>query len=375
MILRHVVCFAALLSVCVGYIHAAPLESGFKNAPSASAYPAEKAAAYRDARLRVIAAAETYERTPYRYGGLDRRGLDCSGLVYLSFQDALGVAVPRNTWGLYSWVDKISLEEAVPGDLVFFNTTGNGPVSHVGIFLGDRRFIHAASDGPSTGVIYSTLDERYWSRTYVGMGRVFPETDTKGFTGKPNAKTEPKPAPPQKPAAEKRPAKSRSSFMMGISAAPTWNLIYGDDEIFRGIAGQIQLSAAVKPFGLSMLFGLELRPEWDRALGVFRLPLTLSWGVNDKVRIFAGPVLSVGDAALSVAGEERHYEGGTAWLGTAGITVAPFSFKIAKVQCAPYGELAWQSYQRRDTNAGFNFNTDVGAALRFSTGLRFTWQI
>jgi len=48
----------------------------------------------------------------------------------------------------------------------------------VGIYVGDRRFIHSASEGPETGVIYSSLDERYWSLAYAGAGRVFPADDT-----------------------------------------------------------------------------------------------------------------------------------------------------------------------------------------------------
>lgn len=356
--------------VC-GSLYAAPLDHDFALVPAASASPVEKAAGIREARARVIAAAEKYEHTPYRYGGLDKRGLDCSGLVYVSFRDALGTEVPRNTWGLYSWVEQIPIEEAVPGDLVFFNTTGSGSVSHVGIYVGDRSFIHAASDGPKTGVIYSSLDEQYWSRTYAGAGRVLPAGDEQD--GEANYKTVPLKSvkPTESPAPTKK--QRNHFFVLGFAAAPTWNLIYGDGEVFRGIAGQIRAGAAVKPLGQPMLFGLELRPEWDKALGVFRLPFTLSWGVSDKFRVFAGPVLSFGDASLTIDGTTRRYAGGTSWLGTAGITVAPVALTIAGIDFAPYAELAWQSYLSDNNKA--NFNADFGAGFRFSTGLRFTWKI
>jgi len=351
---RILLSFLAILAFCAGSLHAAPLENGFE--PSTGASPGE-------ARLRVLAAAQKYEHTPYRYGGLDRRGLDCSGLVYLSFYDALGVTVPRNTQGLYSWVEKITMDNANPGDLVFFKTTGNGNISHVGIFVGNGRFIHAASEGPVTGVIYSSLDERYWSRTYAGTGRVLPEADAGGYTGDKNGAK-------GKTSAKKQ--QEAGKILIGFAAAPTWNTYFADGNVLRGAAGQIRLGVVVRPFGQQMILGVEARPEWDMALGVFRLPFTLSWGISDKFRIFAGPALSFGDAALNVSGESRRYRGGTNWIGAAGITVAPFSFKVAGNDLSPYGELAWQSYYSSSSER--NLSADIAAGIRFSTGLRYTWR-
>ena len=126
-----------------------------------------------NARLMLILAAEKYLGTPYVYGGIDSRGLDCSGLIYASFKDSLNITVPRTADGLYSWTIRIPNEEMKPGDLVFFITSGPG-ISHVGIFAGDGYFIHAPSDGPNTGVIYSRLTESYWNRTFAGAGRAIP---------------------------------------------------------------------------------------------------------------------------------------------------------------------------------------------------------
>jgi probable lipoprotein NlpC len=132
-----------------------------------------------DARLKLIATAQSFLGTPYRYAGIDRDGLDCSGLVYLSFKEALDQTVPRTAESIYAWTEKIDTQELAPGDLVFFVTAGQR-ISHVGIYTGEGSFIHSASDGPSTGVMYSRLDESYWQRTYRGAGRALPwneETD------------------------------------------------------------------------------------------------------------------------------------------------------------------------------------------------------
>ena len=126
----------------------------------------------KDARALLIKAAQQYRGLPYRYGGLDRRGLDCSGLVFLSFRDSLQVEVPRRAEDLYHWTERLEREQIQPGDLVFFEQGGR--IFHVGIYIGEGWFFHSASSGPKTGVLYSRLDEDFWSRNYAGAGRALP---------------------------------------------------------------------------------------------------------------------------------------------------------------------------------------------------------
>ena len=122
------------------------------------------------ARFDLLSAAESYLGAPYRFGGLDSRGFDCSGFVYRSFRDALDVLVPRTSERLYNWVKKIPYSEIQPGDLVFFITAGSR-ISHVGIYTGGGRFIHSQSLGNLTGVMYSYLNEGNWRRNFAGAGR------------------------------------------------------------------------------------------------------------------------------------------------------------------------------------------------------------
>jgi len=359
---------AIILCVC-GRVFAAPLERGFDQAPAAAASSEAKDAAYWEARYKVLAAAGKYEKTPYRYGGMDRGGMDCSGLIYTSFKEALSVTVPRSASGLYDWSEKINADKLQPGDLVFFKTDKSGNVTHVGIYAGGNRFIHSASEGPKTGVIYSDLDERYWAQAFYGAGRALPgsgsdtpQTPAKQHIADADGKT-------GKPAAAANSA-TKSHFMLGLAAAPTWNAFHSDGKIIRGFAGQVRLG--VETFAIPMIFGLEMRPEWDGALGVFRMPFTLSWGINDKFRIFAGPVFSVGDPVLKTANGDRHYSNGTMWFGAAGVTAAPFIIKSSIGEFAPYGELAWQAYF--PDSKGKNPGADFIAGIRFSTGLRYTWR-
>ncbi|MDR0302680.1 MAG: C40 family peptidase, partial [Treponema sp.] len=341
--------FAAFFLIAAG-LFAAPLEGGFVRAPIASASPAEKEQAYTDARNKVIDAAAKYENVPYRYAGTTRSGLDCSGFIYVSFKDALGVSTPRSSTGLYTWAEIIPLDKAQPGDLLFFKTGSGGTITHVAIYLGSRRFIHSASSGPNTGVIYSTLDEQYWSRAYVAAGRAFPETS--GY--QPVLASAPSSEKPASSAGDGwgrqtiPPAKTSSAsginrFLFGFALAPTWGFI-NDSNLMRGVSSQFRFAVDTTLSGVPMIFGFELRTEYDRALGVFRIPFTLSWGYTDKLRIFAGPVLSFGDPSISTAGGERNYSGGSSWLGAIGICAAPFILKSSAGEIAPYFETAWQYY-------------------------------
>jgi len=97
---------------------------------------------------------------PYRWGGLSKRGVDCSGFVYLTFRDRLGITLPRSTHLQSSegrFVPRASLE---PGDLVFFHT---GHYRHVGIYLEQGKFLHVST---KAGVKISRMSDPYWKRNY-----------------------------------------------------------------------------------------------------------------------------------------------------------------------------------------------------------------
>jgi len=109
--------------------------------------------------------------TPYRLGGSDpQQGLDCSGFVNHVFRQTAGLQLPRESQAISQVGLELDPAELQPGDLVFFNTLDR-PFSHVGIYLGDNRFVHAASSR-SGGVMLSSLSDRYWSLRFEGARRV-----------------------------------------------------------------------------------------------------------------------------------------------------------------------------------------------------------
>ncbi|MCU1384229.1 MAG: hypothetical protein JWL71_2926 [Acidobacteria bacterium] len=116
----------------------------------------------------LVGTALALRGTPYRNGGSDPQGFDCSGFTQYVFSQ-YGVPLPRAVREQYLVGKAIAAEELAPGDILFFSTTAPGP-SHVGIAIGGDQFVHAPS---STGVVrVEHLGSSYWSPRYLGARRV-----------------------------------------------------------------------------------------------------------------------------------------------------------------------------------------------------------
>lgn len=124
---------------------------------------------------------------PYRYGGDEpRRGFDCSGLVaYVHAQE--GIAVPRTAAAQFAAVRKVDRDSLRPGDLVFFRLVpGNREVTHVGVYTGQGRFVHAPQSGRTVGE--ASLDDPFFRERFAGSGRFYEDGPGAG----PRLKSSPK---------------------------------------------------------------------------------------------------------------------------------------------------------------------------------------
>lgn len=120
----------------------------------------------------VAARALQYIGVPYRFGGSNPKvGFDCSGLVNHVYRETLGIILPRTSRQLATIGVPVATEALRPGDLVFFNTRG-APNSHVGIYLGDSRFIHAPR--ARTLVRIDRLDDPGYRERFEGARRLDP---------------------------------------------------------------------------------------------------------------------------------------------------------------------------------------------------------
>ncbi|WP_236548057.1 C40 family peptidase [Polaribacter septentrionalilitoris] len=117
---------------------------------------------------RIVANAMQYKGVRYRFGGTTKRGMDCSGVVYVAY-GSQNVLLPRVSRDMAKRGRKISLRKVKKGDLVFFRTSkSRRGINHVGLVVSHKkgviRFIHSTS---SRGVIVSSLSEKYWKKAFV----------------------------------------------------------------------------------------------------------------------------------------------------------------------------------------------------------------
>lgn len=114
--------------------------------------------------------AMSLAETPYQYGGNSpETGFDCSGFVHHVFKKSLGLNLPRTSLEISRVGEPLKEDQLHPGDLVFFNTQKQ-PFSHVGIYLGENRFVHAPKSGKAIAI--ASMRESYWRSHYDGARRI-----------------------------------------------------------------------------------------------------------------------------------------------------------------------------------------------------------
>jgi len=124
-----------------------------------------------DKGRQIASQALTYEGTRYKYGGTSKKGMDCSGLVSRIYEDLKMHRVPRVSSALYKSGRHVDAAELRPGDLVFFKNTYKRGISHVGVYAGNNKFVHAANK--KHGVIVTSLADPYYQIHFAGARRLY----------------------------------------------------------------------------------------------------------------------------------------------------------------------------------------------------------
>ncbi len=118
----------------------------------------------------LILKAMSYIGTPYKWGGKNYlTGLDCSGLVKAAYENSVGLILPNTAKEMSFIGKKISISDLKPGDLVFFNTMRRA-FSHVGIYVGDNKFLHSPRKGQEVRI--EDMDSSYWVKRFNGGRRI-----------------------------------------------------------------------------------------------------------------------------------------------------------------------------------------------------------
>ncbi|MBM3392359.1 MAG: NlpC/P60 family protein [Betaproteobacteria bacterium] len=158
---RHIVFSIGLAIVSTG---------SFASETAPSGEDASFFSRYANNAQELVMHALSFVGIHYRRGGESpETGFDCSGLVRHVFRESLGLALPRTSRDISRVGETVQRNDLQPGDLVFFNTLRRG-FSHVGIYLGEHRFVHAPATGGEVRV--EDMRQRYWTKRFNGARRI-----------------------------------------------------------------------------------------------------------------------------------------------------------------------------------------------------------
>ncbi|MEQ1594854.1 MAG: C40 family peptidase [Casimicrobium sp.] len=218
--IRYPILVVAALSAALSCTHATAAPSDDTNtATSTPLVRAEKSlrdlgVKAKDTASEITSYALSLIGVDYKFGGNSpEQGLDCSGLIRYVFQQATGISLPRTAREQARVGESVSVDKLQPGDLVFFNTR-RFQFSHVGLYIGDNRFIHAPSTGGSVEVV--SLDKQYWQKAFNGARRVIKSIPEFGLVMSPAEAA----APPMLPQAGAVPATTSENALSKGAAKP-----------------------------------------------------------------------------------------------------------------------------------------------------------
>jgi len=164
----RILAVAGALAVALPLVASCPVWAD-EVAPAPEPLPAH---GYLDRARELVVQALSLIGVRYKFGGnTPDSGLDCSGFVNYVFRQAQGKQLPRDSVSMSKVGDKVDSTDLQPGDLVFFNTRRRA-YSHVGIYVGEQRFIHSPSRGREVEIV--DMSHRYWRTRYNGARRVSP---------------------------------------------------------------------------------------------------------------------------------------------------------------------------------------------------------
>ena len=336
------------------------------------------------ARQKLVDYSKQFIGKPYVAGGIGPNSFDCSGLVFTVSRESIGVQLPRTTTAIFNFCKEIDDDTREAGDLVFFKTTSSGQVSHVGIYIGGNQFIHAASDGPNTGVILSSLKESYWKSHYYCTRRYLPasksdllaDSDPKTYEervverssgGETGGKS-------QYGAEVKTGSSAGESFLslwiLDASLSFDWSFFRPDTVRLNSRGFDTMIHAKYDGQVLKPGFGMYIR--YDAGTKNVQVPLVASLTLNDFVRIFAGPVISLGNPSLP--GDSDTEIKNSFFPGILGVCFSTPQIQAGKVFLSLVQDIHYTVFNDTDKSA-LSAKNSLTTGLVLATGIRVTMPL
>ena len=336
------------------------------------------------ARQKLVDYSKQFIGKPYVSGGTGPNSFDCSGLIFTVSRESIGVQLPRTTQAQFAFCKDIDDNEREAGDLVFFKTTSSGDISHVGLYIGASQFIHAASDGPNTGVIISSLKEAYWKSHYYCTRRYLPasksellaDSNSSGKSGKSNASEKKSDSASRSEDSGSSSANSivreegdsfLQSLVLDTSLLVDWSFFTPKYFRLNCRGGDLQLHARYA--GKTIQPGVGTYIRYDAGTDNFQIPLVLSLTLNDFFRIFAGPVIPIGKAHLPSDSDKKIKN--SFFPGIVGACFSTPSLKIGKTFVSIVQDFHYTVFNKKDGSA-LSAKNSVTTGLVFATGVRVT---
>ena len=332
---------------------------------------------------KLVTYSKEFLGCPYKSGSTGPATFDCSGYVYSMFRESIGVQLPRKSSAMHARAKKIKDSEIRAGDLLFFTTTSSGAISHVGIYLEDGKFIHSASDGPETGVIISTIKSGYWKTHYNSAGRIINiSEDGRKNADKGKEKADEAKKKAEEPVieelyvekdddeAENASKKNGHPFLSKLvldgSVSLDWNFFDADSFklCFRGFdtMAHAMYDGDMKP-------GLGTYIRYDRGTGVVQLPIVLTYSLSEYIRLFIGPVITIGKPALP--GDSDQDIKASFFPGILGVCFNTPSIEAGKFKISFTQDIHYTVYNTTDKAALSPYKSLV-SGLVLSSGIRVT---
>ena len=344
--------------------------------------PAEAAIA----RQKLVDYSKQFIGKPYVSGGIGPNSFDCSGLIFTVSREAISVQLPRTTKAMFNASREIDDDTREAGDLVFFKTTGSGDVSHVGLYIGGTQFIHAASDGPNTGVIISSLKESYWKSHYYCTRRFLPASNSdlladsdpntyaervvEHSNGSGTADSSSRSAG-KSFSSEKIVRSEHDSFLKSLvldaSLSVDWS--FCTPEYFRLNSRGFDTMIHARYAGRTLQPGIGTYIRYDAGTDNVQIPIVLSLTLNEFVRLFAGPVISIGSPTLPGDGATKIEN--SFFPGILGICFSTPSFKAGKTLISFIQDIHYTVFNGTD-GAALPPSQNIPTGLVFATGVRVT---